>query len=249
MTAPAGRTRMQDLPEAERRLIALRLRELTVELCSFDDVSAFIEQRHYSKSVKGITPEFCFSVRRQSETVGAAIFGKPGMKNTLLKYSDGGAIRLTELRRFVMIDDTPRTSESYVLGIMFRQLAKQQVQRILSYADPAHRHVGTIYRATRFQLVGRTPRTQVVWYRNQKISTRSLRRCVQDRSCDLRPDAKRLRAALESGEATVGYEPGKFIYVKDLTPSASARPRRRKTAGMVATIVPETCSVSLADAG
>jgi hypothetical protein len=194
----------------------MTLDDLEVKATSIEDVSEFVETHHYSKSVKGLTPEFCFSVRYQTEIIGAAIFGPPGMNNALLKYSDGGMARLTELRRFVMIDTTPRNSESYVLGIMFRQLAKQQVQRILSYADPSHGHVGTIYRATGFQLVGRTPRTQVVLYRNQKISTRNLRRCRRDRSCDLRPDAKRLRAALESGEARLGYESGKFIYVKDL---------------------------------
>jgi hypothetical protein len=146
------------------------------------------------------------------------------MKNARLKYSEGGSVRLTELRRFVLIDDTPRCSEGHVLGIMFRKLAKQGVQRVLSYADPSHNHVGTIYRGTGFQCLGQTPRTQVVRYQNQKISTRSLRRCAQDRSCDLRPDAKRLRAALESGEATLEYEAGKFIYLKELKVPASASP-------------------------
>ena len=194
----------------------MTVHDLVVEATSIENVSDFVETHHYSKSVEGITPEFCFSVCYQSEIIGAAIFGPPGYKNARVKYSEGGTFRLTELRRFVLIDDTPRCSEGHVLGIMFKQLAKQGVQRVLSYADPAHNHVGTIYRGTGFQYLGQGQQTQVVWYRNQKISTRSLRRCMQDRSCDLRPDAKRLRAALESGEATLGYESGKFIYVKNL---------------------------------
>ena len=63
--------RIQDLPKAERRVIALRLRELKVELCSFDDVSAFIEQHHYSKSVKGITSSFCFRITHDGQMIGA----------------------------------------------------------------------------------------------------------------------------------------------------------------------------------
>jgi hypothetical protein len=210
----------------------MTVHDLVVEATSIENVAEFVETHHYSKSVKGITPEFCFCVRYQTEIIGAAIFGPPGMKNARLKYSEGGSVRLTELRRFVLIDDTPRNSESRVLGLMFRDLAKQGVQRILSYADPSHGHVGTIYRATGFQFIGQGTRTRVLWYRNQKISTRNLTRCVRDRSCDLRPDAKRFRAALESGEATLEYEAGKFIYLKELKVPASASPSTAAPGGI-----------------
>ena len=83
--------------------------------------------------------------------VGAAVFGRPATKQTIDKYSENGKFRLVELRRFCLVDDTPRNSESKVLAIMLRLLKKHGVERVLSYADPNYGHVGTPYKATGFQ--------------------------------------------------------------------------------------------------
>jgi hypothetical protein len=61
---------------------------------------------------------------------------------------------LVELRRFCMIDDTPKHSESRSISIMLRALRKHGVQRVLSYADPTHGHVGMIYKALGFACLG-----------------------------------------------------------------------------------------------
>jgi hypothetical protein len=161
--------------------------------------------------------------------VGAAIFGRPGMRETIEKYSEFGKFKLVELRRFVMVDDTPRNSESKSIAIMLRILKRHGVQRVLRYADPNHGHVGTIYRALGFTLLGQTPSINVIWYRDsrypitninqyRKWSTRSVNRYVNYRKKDagLRPFAREVRDALTSGKAVKRKEAGKFIYVKDL---------------------------------
>src|SRR5450759_5616666 len=76
------------------------LQSLIVDECPVADVRAFIEQHHYSKSIKGVTPSHCFKVTLDSQIVGAAIFGLPGMRDTLEKYSEFGKYKLVELRRF-----------------------------------------------------------------------------------------------------------------------------------------------------
>ena len=130
------------------------LQALIVEECPAADVRAFIEQHHYSRSIKGVTPSHCFKITLDGQMVGAAIFGLPGMRETLEKYGEFGKYKLVELRRFCMIDDTPRNSESRTISIMLRALRKQGIQRVLSYADPTYGHVGTIYKALGFACLG-----------------------------------------------------------------------------------------------
>jgi hypothetical protein len=200
-----------------------------VEECAVADVREFIEKHHYSRSVSGVTPTHCFKIWLDRRMVGAAIFGLPGMKETIQKYSEFGKFKLLELRRFVMIDDTPKNSESKSIAIMLRMLKKDGVQRVLSYSDPNYGHVGTIYRASGFTFLGQTAPVNVVWYRDhrhpitnihgyRKLSTRIVNRYTDYRKKDmgLLPFAREVRDALQSGQAIKRKEEGKFVYIKDL---------------------------------
>jgi hypothetical protein len=203
------------------------LHDMKVERCNAADIADFVRQHHYSHVVPMITTPYCFRVvypmslvgrlagYEENIVVGAAIFGRPGMKDQITKYSERGKYTLTELRRFVMIDETPRNSETYVLGRMFQTLAKLGIERVLSYADPSHGHTGVIYRATGFQFVGETPRMTFFKWKGRKLSHRSLNRC-HNNTRKLGQAALNLRAAIKSGEAQVTNDAGKFIYIKNL---------------------------------
>lgn len=177
--------------------------------CPLLDIKEFIEKTHYSHSVFGVTPEFCFSVKQNNKIVGGAIFGKPGGMGVLKKYSENGKFRTTELRRFVLADDCPRNSESRVIGIILRLLTKKGLQRILSYADPNAGHTGVIYKATGFRLLGKTSKRKHVMWKGKKYPDRNIHQTHF-------PYHKELRKALETGEAKRFEIPGKFIYVRDL---------------------------------
>jgi hypothetical protein len=150
------------------------------------------------------------------------------MRESIAKYSEQGKYNLVELRRFCMINDTPRNAESKVLAVMFRTLRKQGVQRILSYADPNFGHVGTIYRALGFALLGQSAAVSVVLYKDRVVkpsshrcrrwSTRAINRFknYENKDAGLTPFAQEVRDALKSGEAIKRREAGKFIYLKDL---------------------------------
>jgi len=113
------------------------------------------------------------------------------------------------LRRFVLEDWLPRNSESKYIGVMLRDLRKRGVGKILSYADPAHGHEGTIYKATGFKRLGKTSaRKHVVW-RGKKYPDRNIHQVNF-------PYHKELRAALECGEATRVAVPGKWIFLRQL---------------------------------
>jgi hypothetical protein len=205
---------------------AVNLADLKIESCSLPDVKDFVEHWHYSKSVKGLGGGTVYRVWRyvpittrllrranvmKVETVGAAIFGKPAMAQQHKKYSDNYQFNVTELRRFVMVDDAPRCAETYVLGEMLRRLRQQGVQRVLSYSDPSHGHNGVIYRGLGFQMLGKTPPTKVFWLDGKHYSHRSLNRCDGGK---LGEASRKLRAAIADGTATIQLEASKYIYLK-----------------------------------
>jgi hypothetical protein len=182
---------------------------LHIQTCRLADIREFIERWHYSHSTFGITGKYFFSVRCNGELTGAAIFGAPAAYNIASKYAPDGA-PLVELRRFCMVDELPKNSESRALGVMFRALRKQGVTRIISYADPAHGHVGTIYKATGFKYIGLTAKRKHIMWKGKKYPDRNLHQVHF-------PFHKELRAAVEDGSATRVPIPGKHIYLKEFT--------------------------------
>jgi hypothetical protein len=136
------------------------------------DIRKFVEEHHYSHSVKGITPFMSFEVVLKDDfqkQVGAAIFGMPGQTQTERKYGEYSASKqetrpgviAVELRRLVLLDELPKNSESFLLGRMLQKLATLGVERVISYADPNQKrpehpdgkHTGLIYCASGFHLV------------------------------------------------------------------------------------------------
>jgi len=205
------------------------LQNLKVKECPIADVREFIEVHHCLHATSGITPKYCFQVWLDERYVGAAIFGLPGMRETIAKYSEQGRFNLVELRRFCMVDDTPRCAESKCLAVMLRILRKYGVQRVLSYADPNFGHVGTIYKALGFSLLGQSSPVSVVLYKDRVVKPSSLDRCkrwstqainrfknYENKDAGLTPFAQEVRNALKSGEAVKRREAGKFTYIKDL---------------------------------
>jgi len=141
------------------------------------DVRDFIVEHHYSHQIKGITPFLSFEVvhkENYQKQLGAAIFGIPGQMNTERKWGEYVGSKQTnrpgvvaiELRRFVLLDELPKNSESYVLAQMLQRLEVLGVERIISYADPNEKrpehddgeHTGLIYSATGFHLISQVGR-------------------------------------------------------------------------------------------
>jgi len=180
---------------------------LRVSICMLSEVKAIIERVHYSHSVFGVTKDFCFKVEADGVVRGGAIFGQPSGAGVAEKYRDGR--RLTELRRFVLDDELPRNSESRVLGVMLRALKRLGVQRVLSYADPAHGHLGVIYRALGFKHLGLTTKRKHIIWKGKKYPDRNIHQVNF-------PFHLELRAALADGSATRVEIPGKHIYLRDL---------------------------------
>lgn len=186
------------------------LQNLRVGACDLKEIKTFIETHHYSGSVFGITGRYFFSVRdvgRNNLLCGGAIFGAPAGMGVARKYADHG--ELFELRRFVLADEVPRNAESRVLGYMLRTLKNLSVSYVLSYADPAHGHVGIIYKATGFTYKGTTAKRKHVLWKGKKYPDRNIHQTNF-------PFHLELRQALADGTACRINVPGKHIYLKQL---------------------------------
>ena len=190
------------------------------------EVRDFIERHHYSHNINGLMSSYCFAMYGQAGTmVGAMIYGKLGMANAWKKY--GSSIdEVMELRRLVLVDDTPKNSESYFIGRTLRWLkANTEVKTIVSYADPNYGHSGIIYRATNFEHVGMTAPGKVIIWDGKKYHDKAIRTKYKG---ELKPFAKRLRQALEDGEAHYETQLPKHIYVKNLRPGKGPKPKGNK---------------------
>ena len=84
-----------------------------------------------------------------SENVRASLFGK--------EYKD----HVTELHRLVIIDDTPKNTESWFVSRAIKGLKKERphVWAILSFSDSTQGHKGTVYQACNFLYCGNTGTT------------------------------------------------------------------------------------------
>ena len=187
------------------------------------EVRDFIERHHYSHNINGLMSSYCFAMYDQADAmVGAMIYGKLGMANAWKKYGDS-IDEVMELRRLVLIDDTPKNSESYFIGHTLRWLkTNTEVKTIVSYADPNYGHSGVIYRATNFEHVGMTAPGKVIIWDGKKYHDKAIRTKYKG---ELKPFAKRLRQALEDGEAHYETQLPKHIYVKNLRPGKGPKPK------------------------
>lgn len=187
--------------------------EFEVRVADRKDITAFVESNHYSGSINGVMATYCFALYRNDEMIGAMLYGGLGMANAWKKYADRPE-DVIELRRLVLIDDTPKNSESYFIGWTLRWLKKNtEVKVVVSYADPNYGHSGVVYRATNFEHIGMTSKGRVIMHNGKKYHDKTIRTTYKGK---LKPFAQRIKDALESGEAEYVVQEPKHIYVKRL---------------------------------
>lgn len=178
------------------------------------EIKEFIEKHHYSHNINGCIADYCFGLYLKSTNilVGAMFYGKMAMANQYKKY--GEQHEVIELRRLVLVDDTPKNTESFFIGWSLRWLKKNtDIKTIVSYADPNYGHSGVIYKATNFKHVGMTSPGRVIIYNGKKYHDKTIRTKYKGK---LKPFAKKVKEALKSGDAYYKKQLPKHIYVKKL---------------------------------
>tara|TARA_R110000782_G_scaffold73136_1_gene146383 strand:+ start:47 stop:628 length:582 start_codon:yes stop_codon:yes gene_type:complete len=190
-----------------------KVRSYKVELCERNEIRDFIEEWHYSKNINGLISDYCFKLLDGDDIIGGMIYGRIAMAGVWKKYADNEN-ELTELRRLCCIDDTPKNTESYFIGHTLRWLKKNtNLKRVVSYADTTYNHSGTIYKASNFKNIGMTAKGRVIMYNDRRYHDKTVRTKYKG---ELKPFAKKIKAALETGEAEYVKTKGKHIYIYEL---------------------------------
>ena len=192
----------------------MSVKKFIVKLVERSTIRDFIEKWHYSQNINGLKASYCFGLYHDEELIGAMIYGKPAMNNQASKYNKENPDKVLELRRLCCIDDTPKNTESYFIGKTLKWLRKNtEIETIISYADMTQGHEGIIYKATNFLHVGISPPGKVIIYNGRQYHDKTIRTKYKGK---LKPFAKRIKDALDNGEAYYTKTKGKHIYVYEL---------------------------------
>lgn len=191
-----------------------KVSDFKVLQCDRSEIADFIEQWHYSKNVNGLKISYCFKLLdANSVLIGAMIYGKIGMANVWKKYATNEE-ELIELKRLCCIDETPKNTESYFIGHTLRWLKRfTKIKRVISYADMTYLHQGTIYKATNFVYRGMTSKGKVIMFDGKRYHDKAIRTMYNG---DLKPFAKKIISALQTGEAVYVPTLGKHIFIYNL---------------------------------
>jgi hypothetical protein len=115
--------------------------------------SDLVAKHHYLHSAPAGT-HLAFGLFVKNRLNGAVCLGV-GPKNAHRLVEGAAPDDVLTLSRLWLSDDLPGNSESRVLGIVARLLRKHtSLLFLLSYADPAAGHVGTVYQASGWSYTG-----------------------------------------------------------------------------------------------
>lgn len=189
----------------------MTVKNFKVELCKRNEIKDFIEKWHYSKNINGLMSDYCFKLLDENGVlIGAMIYGGIAMAGVWKKYATSES-ELTELRRLCCIDDSPKNTESFFIGNTLRWLRKNtSIKTVISYADQSFGHSGIIYKASNFKHSGMTSKGRVIIYNDKRYHDKTIRTKYKG---ELKPFAKRIKKALENGEAYYSESKQKHIYI------------------------------------
>lgn len=177
------------------------------------EVRHFIENWHYSGSINGCIADYCYALFDGQEMKGAMFYGRMAMANQWKRFSNS-PLKVIELRRLCCIDDTPKNTESYFIGRSLRLLKHDWGTGIVvSYADKEYGHKGIIYKASNFKELDDIKGAKVIIHNGKRYHDKTIRTKYKG---ELKPFAKRIKDALESGEAFYKTTEGKKTYIFEL---------------------------------
>jgi len=189
---------------------------LHLDWCSHQAAKVATSRWHYSKSMP-TPPILKVGVWEDDEFKGVVLFSRGANKNAYrpfgLKQTEGA-----ELTRVALRDHQAPVSRIVAIAVRLLKQRCPGVKLIVSFADPAHGHVGTIYQAGGWLYTGATPLTHVFKDKHGRIWHR---RMVANSG--FKPVYGKLRRVLKRTEAERMVLPGKHRYVLPLDDEIRAR--------------------------
>ena len=129
------------------------LQQMRVAPIPFRIAKQLLVREHYLHSMPGGS-RLSLGVFLGGQLLGAVLLGA-GPSNAHRMVEGGDSDSCLTLTRLWLDNSLPRNSESRVLGVIFRHLRRSTaVKFLVSYADPAAGHIGTIYQASNWLYAG-----------------------------------------------------------------------------------------------
>ena len=129
------------------------LQSLTVRPISHRAAKELLVRNHYLHTMPGGT-KLAFGIFSGKHLMGAATLGV-GPFNAHRLVSGATHVDCICLTRLWLADDLPKNSESRMLAVILRSLARDtSVKFVVTYADPSAGHLGTIYQAGNWTYTG-----------------------------------------------------------------------------------------------
>ncbi|MBN4064106.1 DNA methyltransferase [Dehalococcoides mccartyi] len=112
-----------------------------------------LTENHYLRSMPGGT-QISLGAFIEGRLLGVLTFGV-GPTNAHRLVDSAARSDCVTLTRLWLSDELPKNSESRVIGIALRSLAKAtSLKFVLTYADPSAKHMGVIYQASNWIYIG-----------------------------------------------------------------------------------------------
>lgn len=134
------------------------VRSLLVREVLPNDLTAMMTEHHYLRSMPPAAVA-CFGVYADSDLVGGVVLTM-GARHGHRVLVGSNCKDVITLARLYLVDEMPKNAESRVLGVVTRELRRRNIRALLSYADPAVGHAGTIYKAAGWTYLGRGASTR-----------------------------------------------------------------------------------------
>lgn len=148
----------------------------------------FYKKWHYLKNQEFIS-QWDYGAYYDGVLQGAISFGPPSALETIKGlFGSENQFGIFEIKRLAMNDACPKNSESRFIAMAIKLLKKTNiVKAIITYADTAMNHRGTIYKASGFTYKGLTAPKNDYWV-NGKIQQRGT---TSDKDGEWRPRSRK----------------------------------------------------------
>ncbi len=181
---------------------------LFVAPCSSREAATFAAKAwHYSRSMPA-GRLVCVGAWESGAFIGAIVFGR-GASSEIHSPFALQQSQVCELTRVALGPHGAPTSKVVMLSVRLLRRQSPGLRLIVSYADPEHGHVGTLYQACGWLYIGQTNRESLIRINGRLFHPRTVGSRYKTRSIDW------LRANVAADAGHVRTQP-KFRYVLPL---------------------------------
>lgn len=155
---------------------------LRLDFCSRDAAAFAVKAWHYSRSMPS-GRLVCLGVWEGGLFCGAVVFGR-GASNAIGSPFGLEQSEVVELCRVALGPHQAPTSKVVALAVRLLRRQSPGLRLVVSYADPEHDHVGTLYQACGWLYLGTTARESLIRLNGRLVHPRTITSRYRTRAID-----------------------------------------------------------------